>query len=130
MPERRLHVFSGNPLEEQVGYSRAVRVGNIIEVSGTTAVEDGKVVGIGDAYAQTICICQKIESALKEANASLRDVTRVRIYLTDIANWEAVTKAYAEFFKSIKPACSLLEVNKFIGHELLVEIEASAVVEE
>jgi len=130
MPEKRLHVFSGNHLEEEVGYSRAVRVGNIIEVSGTTAVEDGKVVGVGDAYSQTICVCKKIASALEQVNASLSDVTRVRIFVTDIANWQAVTEAYAEYFKPVKPACSLLEVSKFIGDELLVEIEASAVVEE
>ncbi|UZR94421.1 RidA family protein [Chondrinema litorale] len=127
---KRILISSGNHLEDEVGYSRAVRVGNIIEISGTTAVVDGEVVGVGDAYEQTKCICQKIEKVLKDAGASLADVTRIRIYLTDIGYWKDATRAYSEFFKEIKPACSILEVNGFIGDELLVELETSAVVAE
>ncbi|MEM1136536.1 MAG: RidA family protein [Bacteroidota bacterium] len=130
MNNKRISISSGNHLEEEVGYSRAVRVGNIVEVSGTTAVEDGEVIGVGDPYQQTLCICKKIKSALEAVGASLDDVTRVRIYLTNIAHWKQATRAYSEYFKTVKPACSLLEVNKFIGDDLLIEIETSAVIAE
>ena len=124
----RKNINSGSPWEEIVGYSRAVRIGNIIEVAGTTAMDGDELIGKGDVYAQTIFIFKKIEKALHEAGASLTDVVRTRMFVTDIARWEDVGKAHAEFFKEIKPVATMVEVSKLINDDLLIEIEATAIV--
>ena len=125
----RRNISSGAIWEETVGYSRAVRLGNQIEVAGTTAVdEDGQVVGPGDAYRQTQFILQKIEAALQAAGASMSDVIRTRMFVTDISQWEAIGRAHGEVFRDIRPAATMVEVSRLIDPELLVEIEAEAVV--
>lgn len=125
----RKNISSGAPWETKIGYSRAVRVGNLIEVSGTVAADaEGRVVGPGDAYAQTKFILQKIERALAEAGASLADVVRTRMYVTDIRQWQAIGQAHGEVFSAICPATSMLEIRRLIGDEYLVEIEVTAVV--
>jgi enamine deaminase RidA (YjgF/YER057c/UK114 family) len=121
-------ISSGSPFEPIVGFSRAVRVGNIVAVSGTTAGSSGKPVAIGDAVAQTRAILETIEKALAEAGASLKDVVRTRIYLTDIAHFETVGRVHGEFFGKIRPANSTLQVTAFVKPEWLVEIEADAVI--
>lgn len=125
----RQNIPSGAPWEDIVGYSRAVRIGNVLEVSGTVAVDEQGVVGRGDFYAQTRFIIQKIESVLAQAGYTLEDVIRTRTYVTDIRQWEAVGKAHGEFFRTIKPATSMIQVSGFIGPEYLVEMEVTAVKE-
>jgi len=124
---KRINISSGTEWEDIVGYSRAVRIGNVVEVAGTTAVdESGQVVGVNDPFEQTSFILTKIEKALKEAGAGLADVIRTRIYVTDIRQWDEVGKAHGQYFREIKPVATMVEVQSLISPELLVEIEATA----
>jgi len=125
----RQQVGSGSPWEDIVGYSRAVKVGNIIEVAGTTAMDGDLLVGKGDVYMQTKFIFGKIEKALQQLGASLNDVVRTRMYVTNIADWEKVGKAHGEFFALIKPVATMVEVARLINDDLLVEIEVTAIMQ-
>lgn len=126
----RINISSGSPWEDIVGYSRAVRIGNIIEVAGTTAVDGDVLIGGDSMYEQTKFILQKIEKALIAAGATMNDVVRTRVYVTDISRWEEVGKAHGEVFQSIKPASAMVQVSALINQQMLVEIEATAIVTE
>ncbi len=124
----RQQIGSGSPWEDIVGYSRAVRVDNIIEVAGTTAMDGDILVGEGDVYAQTKFIFEKIEKALQKLGSSLHDVVRTRMFVTNIADWELVGKAHGEFFATIKPVATMVQVQRLINDDLLIEIEVTAII--
>jgi enamine deaminase RidA (YjgF/YER057c/UK114 family) len=124
----RKNILTGSPWEDKMGYCRAVRIGNIVEVSGTVAIVDGEKVKADDAHAQTLNILERVEKVLEDLNVSLKDVIRTRIFTTDINTFEAVATAHSSYFKDIKPTTGFYEISKLVAPEYLVEIEFTAVV--
>ena len=127
---KRENILTGSPWEDKMGYCRAVRIGNSIEISGTVAIVDNDKVKADDAYSQTVNILERVEKVLEALNASMKDVIRTRIFTTDITTFEAVAKAHSKFFKDIKPATGFYEISKLVAPEFLVEIEFTAVLAE
>jgi enamine deaminase RidA (YjgF/YER057c/UK114 family) len=128
---KRLNISSGAKWEDIIGYSRAVKIGNVIEVAGTTALdENGDAVGIDDPYQQTKFIFAKIEKALISAGASLKDVVRTRMFVTDISRWKEIGRAHGEYFREIKPVATMVEIRSLISPEMLVEIEVTAIIKD
>lgn len=127
---KRENILTGSPWEEKMGYCRAVRIGNIIEVSGTVAIVDGEKVKADDAHAQTLNILERVEKVLEDLNVSMKNVIRTRIFTTDINTFEAVATAHATFFKDIKPTTGFYEISKLVAPEYLVEIEFTAIASE
>lgn len=127
---KRLNINSGAHWEDIIGYSRAVKIGPYVEISGTTAVEGEQIIGRGDPYKQCIHILTKIKNVLEQAGSSLEDVVRTRLYVINIEDWEKIGRAHGEFFGSIKPAATMIEVSRLIHPDLLVEIEVTAVIKE
>ncbi|WP_426095743.1 RidA family protein [Flavobacterium sp. DSR2-3-3] len=127
---KRENILTGSPWEDKMGYCRAVRIGNIIEVSGTVAIVDGEKVNANDAYAQTINILERVQLVLEDLKVSMEDVIRTRIFTTDITTFEDVAKAHAQFFKDIKPTTGFYEISKLVAPEYLVEIEFTAIAPE
>ena len=127
---KRENILTGSPWEDKMGYCRAVRIGNIIEVSGTVAIVDGEKVKANDAYAQTINILERVQVVLEDLKVSMEDVIRTRIFTTDITTFEDVAKAHAQFFKDIKPTTGFYEISKLVAPEYLVEIEFTAIAPE
>jgi len=123
-------ISSGTKWEDIVGYSRAVRVGNVVEVAGTTAMDGDQLIGKDDVYAQSKFIFEKIEKVLHEAGASMAEVVRTRMYVTDISRWEEVGRAHGEFFRRIKPASTMVEISGLVNPDMLVEIEVTAIINE
>lgn len=123
----RININTGAPWEDLIGYSRAVKIGSVLEISGTTAVQGEKIQGLGDPYEQTFFILSKIKKVIEDSGGRLEDVIRTRIFVTNIENWEQIGRAHGAFFKHIKPAATMVEVSRLIHPDLLVEIEATAI---